>query len=73
MLTEGASERVTGQISTLNRVNARVMTCQAAVVAVRVRADDGVRTRDLHLGKVTRYQLRYIRMRGLTTPGPWEW
>ena len=25
------------------------------------RADDGDRTRDLHLGKVTRYQLRYIR------------
>jgi hypothetical protein len=24
------------------------------------RVDDGVRTRDLHLGKVTRYQLRYI-------------
>ena len=27
------------------------------------RADDGIRTRDPHLGKVMRYQLRYIRMR----------
>ncbi len=25
-------------------------------------ADDGIRTRDPHLGKVMRYQLRYIRM-----------
>ncbi|CRK53019.1 conserved hypothetical protein [Rhodococcus sp. RD6.2] len=29
------------------------------------RADDGIRTRDPHLGKVMRYQLRYIR----TLPG----
>ncbi len=28
-----------------------------------LRADDGTRTRDPHLGKVMRYQLRYIRMR----------
>ena len=27
-----------------------------------VRADDGIRTRDPHLGKVMRYQLRYVRM-----------
>ncbi|MEY4348374.1 MAG: hypothetical protein RIS43_793, partial [Actinomycetota bacterium] len=26
------------------------------------RADDGTRTRDIHLGKVMRYQLRYIRV-----------
>ena len=26
------------------------------------RADDGIRTRDPHLGKVMRYQLRYIRV-----------
>lgn len=26
------------------------------------RADDGIRTRDPNLGKVVRYQLRYIRM-----------
>src|SRR3978361_187335 len=26
-----------------------------------LRADDGIRTRDPHLGKVMRYQLRYIR------------
>ena len=25
-------------------------------------ADDGVRTRDLNLGKVPRYQLRYVRI-----------
>ena len=30
------------------------------------RADDGTRTRDPHLGKVMRYQLRYVRMQ------PWE-
>jgi hypothetical protein len=29
---------------------------------VIVRADDGVRTRDLHHGKVTRYRLRYVRV-----------
>ena len=28
-------------------------------------ADDRVRTGDLHLGKVTRYQLRYARMRAV--------
>ena len=27
-----------------------------------IRADDEIRTRDPHLGKVMRYQLRYIRM-----------
>ena len=27
-----------------------------------MRADDETRTRDPHLGKVMRYQLRYIRM-----------
>ena len=27
----------------------------------KIRADDGTRTRDPHLGKVMRYQLRYIR------------
>jgi hypothetical protein len=26
------------------------------------RADDGIRTRDPHLGKVMRYQLRYVRL-----------
>ena len=36
------------------------------------RADDGIRTRDPHLGKVMRYQLRYVRVR-LTPPGAtWE-
>ena len=29
--------------------------------SMRPRADDGIRTRDPHLGKVMRYQLRYIR------------
>src|SRR5256714_6939295 len=28
------------------------------------RADDGTRTRDPHLGKVMRYQLRYVRIPG---------
>ena len=28
----------------------------------RCRADDGTRTRDPHLGKVMRYQLRYVRI-----------
>ena len=27
-----------------------------------LRADDGIRTRDPHLGKVMRYQLRYVRV-----------
>jgi hypothetical protein len=29
---------------------------------LHLRADDGIRTRDPNLGKVVRYQLRYIRM-----------
>ncbi|MDT5044242.1 MAG: hypothetical protein QOG75_95, partial [Mycobacterium sp.] len=34
------------------------------------RADDGIRTRDPHLGKVMRYQLRYIRaQRTRSSPG----
>jgi hypothetical protein len=34
------------------------------------RADDGIRTRDPHLGKVMRYQLRYIRaQRARSSPG----
>src|SRR4051794_34309222 len=33
----------------------------ARVDATAPRADDGIRTRDPHLGKVMRYQLRYIR------------
>ena len=28
------------------------------------RADDGLRTRDLQLGKLALYQLSYVRMRG---------
>ena len=35
---------------------------------VFLRADDGTRTRDIHLGKVTRYQLRYIRNNGGRLP-----
>ncbi|MDT5237319.1 MAG: hypothetical protein QOF47_3306, partial [Mycobacterium sp.] len=31
------------------------------LMPVHLRADDGIRTRDPHLGKVMRYQLRYIR------------
>ena len=31
------------------------------LVAASLRADDGIRTRDPHLGKVMRYQLRYVR------------
>lgn len=35
-----------------------------------LRADDGIRTRDPHLGKVMRYQLRYIRaQRTRSSPG----
>ena len=34
---------------------------EASVTRRPLRADDGDRTRDLHLGKVTRYQLRYVR------------
>ena len=32
-----------------------------------LRADDGIRTRDPHLGKVMRYQLRHVRLQ----PQPW--
>ena len=32
------------------------------LMPLHLRADDGIRTRDPHLGKVMRYQLRYIRM-----------
>ena len=30
-------------------------------MSLHLRADDGIRTRDPNLGKVVRYQLRYIR------------
>lgn len=33
----------------------------AGLMPLHPRADDGIRTRDPHLGKVMRYQLRYIR------------
>jgi hypothetical protein len=33
----------------------------AGLMSLHLRADDGIRTRDPHLGKVMRYQLRYIR------------
>ena len=42
---------------------------------VGLRADDGIRTRDPHLGKVMRYQLRYIRtlhFRGASAPSGCE-
>lgn len=32
-----------------------------------LRADDGIRTRDPHLGKVMRYQLRYVRTAKIRT------
>ncbi len=32
-------------------------------------ADDGIRTRDPHLGKVMRYQLRYVRTSPVNSPG----
>ena len=42
----------------------------AGVDATHLRADDGIRTRDPHLGKVMRYQLRYIRaQRTRSSPG----
>jgi hypothetical protein len=37
---------------------------------LHLRADDGIRTRDPHLGKVMRYQLRYVRaQRTRSSPG----
>lgn len=37
---------------------------------MHLRADDGIRTRDPHLGKVMRYQLRYVRaQRARSSPG----
>jgi hypothetical protein len=39
------------------------------LIPMHLRADDGIRTRDPHLGKVMRYQLRYIRVpRARTSP-----
>ena len=35
-----------------------------------MRADDGTRTRDPHLGKVMRYQLRYIRVEIIGSEDP---
>ncbi len=46
-----ALRRATVEATGVNRCDPRFL-----------RADDGVRTRDLHLGKVTRYQLRYVRV-----------
>jgi hypothetical protein len=37
-------------------------TPPSGLMPLHLRADDGIRTRDPHLGKVMRYQLRYIRM-----------
>ena len=40
------------------------------LMRLHLRADDGIRTRDPHLGKVMRYQLRYIRaQRTRSSPG----
>lgn len=40
------------------------------LMPLHLRADDGIRTRDPHLGKVMRYQLRYIRVpRARSSPG----
>jgi hypothetical protein len=40
------------------------------LMRLHLRADDGIRTRDPHLGKVMRYQLRYIRaQRARSSPG----
>ena len=40
------------------------------LMPLHLRADDGIRTRDPHLGKVMRYQLRYIRTpRMRSSPG----
>src|SRR5258708_45132 len=36
-------------------------TPPSGLMPLHLRADDGIRTRDPHLGKVMRYQLRYIR------------
>ncbi|MDT5244029.1 MAG: hypothetical protein QOD36_1405, partial [Mycobacterium sp.] len=38
------------------------------LMPLHLRADDGIRTRDPHLGKVMRYQLRYIRAPRTTLP-----
>jgi hypothetical protein len=41
--------------------DARVLVTTVNIESV-IRADDGIRTRDPHLGKVMRYQLRYVRV-----------
>ena len=61
----GCATRRAIHILTLNPI--LTLTCsieKAAPFLERLRgADDETRTRDPHLGKVMRYQLRYIRMR----------
>ena len=53
--------------SPLGHSTVRLLTEASAYGSSRLRADDGTRTRDPHLGKVMRYQLRYVRT---TRPGP---
>ncbi len=38
-----------------------IRTVRSATADERLRANDGIRTRDPHLGKVMRYQLRHVR------------
>ncbi len=38
-------------------------TCLPVLISENTRADDGIRTRDPHLGKVMLYQLSHVRVR----------
>ena len=40
----------------------KILSTTMGLMPLHLRADDGIRTRDPHLGKVMRYQLRYIRI-----------
>ena len=52
---EAAVEFESGAVGTIESTRLGLMPLHL------LRADDGIRTRDPHLGKVMRYQLRYIR------------
>ena len=44
-------------------------TMEAKLLGQPLRADDEARTRDLNLGKVALYQLSYVRLRSVRSPG----
>ena len=46
-------------------------TGEAEMLTCPKRADDGLRTRDLQLGKLALYQLSYVRVKGHSSRRTW--